>query len=285
MIKENQKSGPLLPKAGGPQTLPGKMRSKKNALTHGISATHLLLKDESQEDFTSFCGELREILGAEGALENELILQLAMLLWRERRLLKAETAEIRGSVEFLSLDRLYKQQEKASNCIYNLAAEHTNPLAFERIVELLDDLRYRFEHEGFDLENDVAILRKIYGLPILENEFPFTYFVLNDPNQDSDKRKEMSRKYGDIKKKTIELIEEELARFEGLKKEIEEVDCSRRDCAELASLVPAQEILERLMRYESHLSREIDRLLIRLERCKRLRLGMPSPPSITLTRA
>jgi len=284
-MEENQKSDPLLSKAGGPRTLPGKMRSKKNALTHGISAKQLLLKDESEEDFNSLCRELREILGAEGALENELILQLAMLLWRGRRLLKAETAEIRGSVEFLSLDRLWQQQARASSCTSDLAAQHANPLALEQIIELLGDLRYHFQHRGFDRENDIAILRKIYGLHNLEKDFPFAYFALNIPNQDSDKREEMSRKYGDIKKTTIELIDEELARFEGLKNEIEEVDCSRSGYAELASLVPPQEILERLLRYESHLSREIDRLLNRLERCKRLRLGLPLSPSITLTRA
>jgi len=285
MTKENQNSGLHSLKAGGPCTLPGKTRSKKNALAHGISAKQLLLNDESQEDFTLLCRELQEILGAVGALENELILQLAMLLWRGRRLLKAETAEIRGSVEFLGLDRHREQEARAFSCINDLLAQHTNPVAVEQAIELLGELRNHFEHIGFDLENDVAILRKIYGLNILEQEFPFRYIALNDPNQDSDTRKEMLRTYGDIKKKTIELIDEELARIGNLNNEIQENDCSRRGYAELVSLVPRQEILDRLLRYESHLSREIDRVLNRLDRCKRLRLGMQLPPSITLTRA
>jgi hypothetical protein len=283
IMKEDPKPGLPLPKAGGPRTVKGKMRSKKNSLTHGISAIQLLLEDESQEEFSSLCWELQENVGAKGALEEAQILHLAMLLLRMRRMLKAETAEIRKTAEFLSLDHLREQIARASNCNNELVAQRTNPLALKRIIGLLNDLRYRFDHEGFNVEHDVAILSKIYGIGHLKEGFPLVYIGVNAPIQGADKPGETPRKSGLNKKEMLTLFDEEIARFEGLKNAIEQVDSAGLRYAERASLVPHQEVLERLLRYESHLSREIDRVLNRLERLKRSRLHLPMPPSITLT--
>jgi hypothetical protein len=47
-----------------------------------------------------------------------------------------------------------------------------------------------------------------------------------------------------------------------------------------AAGIPSQEIADRLLRYEAHLSREIDRILNRLERLQRIRKGQPLPPQL-----
>jgi hypothetical protein len=46
------------------------------------------------------------------------------------------------------------------------------------------------------------------------------------------------------------------------------------------AIIPGPEISDRLMRYETHLSREIDRILNRLERLQRMRKGQPLPAPI-----
>jgi hypothetical protein len=51
---------------------------------------------------------------------------------------------------------------------------------------------------------------------------------------------------------------------------------------EAAALVPALDISERLLRYETHLSREFDRTLSQLERLQRMRLGQTVPPPINV---
>jgi hypothetical protein len=48
----------------------------------------------------------------------------------------------------------------------------------------------------------------------------------------------------------------------------------------IAALVPSQDVVERLLRYEAHLGREFDRTLNQLERLQRIRLGQPVPPSV-----
>jgi hypothetical protein len=84
--------------------------------------------------------------------------------------------------------------------------------------------------------------------------------------------------------KTVELVDEELERLTDLKNEIEQVESRRLDCSEVAALIPQREVLDRLLRYMSHLNREIEQVLSQLERFQRLRRGLPSVPTIKLTR-
>jgi hypothetical protein len=48
----------------------------------------------------------------------------------------------------------------------------------------------------------------------------------------------------------------------------------------LASLLPAHDDLDHIIRYESHLNREIDREIDQLERMQRRRRGYPPPPTV-----
>src|SRR5258708_23813458 len=60
----------------------------------------VLLKGEPQSDFDSLLSGLRDDLRPEGMLEKILVEKLASLIWRQRRLLMAEGAEIRKGTEF-----------------------------------------------------------------------------------------------------------------------------------------------------------------------------------------
>ena len=50
----------------------------------------------------------------------------------------------------------------------------------------------------------------------------------------------------------------------------------------LAALVPPQDAMDRLVRYEAHLGREFDRILNQLERVQRMRRGQPAPPTLNV---
>jgi hypothetical protein len=91
-------------KSTGPRTTAGKQKSRYNALKSGIFAKVVLLKRESPTEYGSLLNGLREDLQPQGTLEAALVENLAALLWRKRRLLRAESAEITNAVEFMSLD-------------------------------------------------------------------------------------------------------------------------------------------------------------------------------------
>jgi len=78
------------------------------------------------------------------------------------------------------------------------------------------------------------------------------------------------------------LFDAETSRLNSLKTSQDAMDKHREANQASAALVPPQDVLERLLRYETHLSREFDRTLSQLERLQRIRLGHPVPGTINV---
>lgn len=89
----------------GPRTKQGKERSKRNSIKHGIFSKALLLESESAAEFDRLLKGLRSSLKPVGKAEEILVEKLAVLFWRYRRFLTAESAEIRRGTEFLEWDQ------------------------------------------------------------------------------------------------------------------------------------------------------------------------------------
>jgi hypothetical protein len=87
----------------GPRTQLGKDHSKQNALTHGIFSKEVVLKRESRTEFDALLSGLRDDFQPVGTFEEGLVEILAVTWWRQRRLLRAEGAEIQAGREGESL--------------------------------------------------------------------------------------------------------------------------------------------------------------------------------------
>jgi hypothetical protein len=83
-----------------------------------------------------------------------------------------------------------------------------------------------------------------------------------------------------VKQIMVEAISKEIMRLAKLHDTAAEVEELRRDHNLAAARVPSQEVSDRLIRYEAHLSREFDRTLAQLERQQRMRLGHPVLPKL-----
>jgi hypothetical protein len=79
-------------KSTGPVTLEGKSRSRFNALRHGLTAETVIAGLEDAEDYQAFEAAITADYEAETAVERELILRLASILWRLRRATGIESA-------------------------------------------------------------------------------------------------------------------------------------------------------------------------------------------------
>lgn len=79
-------------KSSGPITPEGKVVASQNALRHGLLSTKLLLDDEDPKEYDALLRGLAKSLGPVGALEAHLVERIAVTLWRQRRLVHAETA-------------------------------------------------------------------------------------------------------------------------------------------------------------------------------------------------
>jgi hypothetical protein len=78
----------------GPLTAEGKAIASRNATRHGILTGQLLLDHEDRDEFNALVEELHDALAPVGAVELVLVERIAAAIWRQRRLLAAETAEL-----------------------------------------------------------------------------------------------------------------------------------------------------------------------------------------------
>jgi hypothetical protein len=76
----------------GPKTETGKQRSSKNAIRHGLTAETVIEPVEDPEDYKAFEQAVTADYDGETAVERELVLRLASLLWRLRRSTLIETS-------------------------------------------------------------------------------------------------------------------------------------------------------------------------------------------------
>jgi hypothetical protein len=85
----------------GPTTEDGKRRSRHNAVRHGLSAETVVEIVEDIDDYRGFEAAIIADYDARTAVERELVLRLASLLWRLRRATMIETELLRIQAEVL----------------------------------------------------------------------------------------------------------------------------------------------------------------------------------------
>jgi hypothetical protein len=88
-------------KSTGPITEEGKRRSRCNAIRHGLTAETVIGALEDAEDYKAFEAAIIADYDAQSAVERELVLRLASLLWRLRRATTMETGLFEIQAEHL----------------------------------------------------------------------------------------------------------------------------------------------------------------------------------------
>jgi hypothetical protein len=87
--------------SSGPRTEEGKLQSRRNAMRHGLTAETVIEILEDPEDYKAFEANIIADYDARTAVERELVLRLASLLWRIRRATGMETDLLRIQAEIL----------------------------------------------------------------------------------------------------------------------------------------------------------------------------------------
>src|SRR5258708_7517183 len=128
----------------GPNTEEGKKRSCRNAIRHGLCAETVIEIAEDIEDYREFEAAVIADYDAQTAVERELVLRLASLLWRLRRATAIETDLLRIQAQILrdrgDQKRLQGQRERS----------HPMPL---RVIEAATSLSDEFAADWND-DND-----------------------------------------------------------------------------------------------------------------------------------
>jgi hypothetical protein len=118
-IEANRRNARL---STGPVTDEGKKKSRQNAVRHGLTAETVISALEDAEDYSAFELAVTADYDAQSAVERELVLRLASLLWRLRRATAIETGlfelHVRHLLQFRQGRNSHREHREAtaSNC-------------------------------------------------------------------------------------------------------------------------------------------------------------------------
>ncbi len=108
-------------KSTGPNTGEGKQRSRCNAVRHGLTAETVMGALEDAEDYKAFEAAIIADYDAQSAVERELVLRLASVLWRLRRATTIETGLFEIQAEHLRWPyQANKTRRKSRGVVYAL---------------------------------------------------------------------------------------------------------------------------------------------------------------------
>jgi len=106
-------------KSTGPITEEGKQRSRCNAVRHGLTAETVIGALEDAEDYKAFEAAIIADYDVQSAVERELVLRLASVLWRLRRATTMETGLFEIQADYLREFRAGRQTSpKSQEIIY-----------------------------------------------------------------------------------------------------------------------------------------------------------------------
>lgn len=102
-------------KSTGPMTDSGKQRSRRNAVRHGLTAETVIAELENAEDYKAFELAITSDFDAPTAVERELVLRLASLLWRLRRATAIQTGLLQLQHDIIAALKKPRNDESPAN--------------------------------------------------------------------------------------------------------------------------------------------------------------------------
>jgi hypothetical protein len=214
-----------------------------------------------------------------------------MLYRRHRRLLIAEAAEILRERSGEKLWREALEQEdrlRSKKSDRGLMEFLDNPFVVDRCLELVNGWRERVCQRGYDAHFDFPLMRKLYGRCQAEDLDTRTQeriralanSEVKKPQVRSDQEKQELREkeFKDL----LSQLDEDIEFLKHAKSVFDNLGSASRAYEKDSQLVPRGENLDRIIRYEAHICREIDRTVAQLLQSIRMRLGHPAPPSVNI---
>jgi hypothetical protein len=122
-------------KSTGPATAEGKQRSRCNAVRHGLTAETVIGALEDAEGYKGFEAAITADYDAQSAVDRELVLRLASLLWRLRRATTMETGLFDIQADHLREFRQARQGHPDSRTIVHATFGRSDPVDANPIAD------------------------------------------------------------------------------------------------------------------------------------------------------
>jgi hypothetical protein len=274
-------------KSSGPRTPAGRAAASMNALKHGILSKEVLVRglhiQESSQELSALHERFWTDLKPVGPVEEMLVDQIVTTHWRWRRALKAESGEIALSVDQGQWNRRLKPEllalwwKATLDPIFRMK-ESAAGLGF--LAEKLLEVRAAVEREGQLTSAAIQALAPTLGDS--PNEPARGLEALRLKLQENPEGLEAGALRERNKRQALAHLDKELRSLELLKEEREERESHEEQSRQAASVLPAMPVLEKIIRYETKLERQLYRAMTQLERLQRLGQGEAVPPPLTM---
>jgi hypothetical protein len=274
-------------KSTGPKSPAGRAAVRMNALKHGLFSTEVLVQGlhikENSQEFSALYERFWQDLNPVGPVEEMLVEQIVTTRWRWRRALTAESGEIALSVDGGQWNRRLNPEllGRSWNCSQDpISRMKESFVGLAVLAGKLCEVRAAVEQEG-ELTTD-AIQRLVPTLgdtpdgPVSRLQTLRLNLLDHPEGLDAAAWRERN------KKKALAYLDGELSRLESLKDACEEREAQEERSLRAASVLPSRPALEKIIRYESKLERQLYRALNQLERLQRLRRGEAVPPPLQM---
>jgi len=117
-------------KSTGPRTNKGKAVTKFNAVTHGLQAKHVVLPEEDPDEFERLLDELIQEIEPRGAREYRLVENIAVGMWRLRRVYRVEVGMFMLQQYEIAIERA---KNEASRYVKNIFSSRKTDVVIDEI--------------------------------------------------------------------------------------------------------------------------------------------------------
>jgi hypothetical protein len=272
----------------GPTSKTGRSISRLNALKHGLLAQQVVVcgyfQQESSDEFKRLCRDYHQDLGPVGPLEEMLLDQIVMVVWRLRRVRMAEAGEIATNVDKTWWNPRRPPWEigngyKGNALHYRLTDYRRSIKGIQFVIECIEQLRSDIAAAGQVTDEKLKELGHYGSGP---NDIVLKLAALRNSLQSNPTMLPPAELRAVHLKETLAYLDEQISEFKELitvrQEQMDVEDTMRRSVA----LLPSGEFLEKVVRYESALQRQLNRSMNQLERLQRRRLGENVPAPVVM---
>lgn len=265
-------------RSNGPRTTQGKKWSRRNALKHGILTSALLLTDGSSEDAAEFQGlfsALREDFDPVGQLEELLVEKITVCWWRLQRVLRFEGDAIarasneaqlinEGAPKPAEMVQLIQEAVEEAEEIVREATSAANPMVLRRLhwIHYPDEVRQQEYVKRLRLIRNDDNLDQLIQDMVLRRAKEMGLEAVCRPDAASQPADASSPQTPEPKPQFLFQLEPR------------------------PFSLPAEKDLNRIIKYEASLHRQLAYAMNQLERLQRARKGehVPAPVSLQVVR-
>jgi hypothetical protein len=289
----------------GPRTVRGRRTVSRNAIKHGLLAREVVILTgdgaESLKEFRKLCDQLEAHYQPANIMEAKEVETIACCLWRLARVQRAEKGELRkGSDSYKSalsaaaVDRFWSyfqarelsrkaRAEGKNEAKHAMKSEEAQlmqraglgVIGLELWCDMLDQIKNKLKHLGEISEADYECFTLYFG----ENHQFLAMCPIEGKSRDDDgvfRGKDLAVFFIDEELKALKMAIKEQVKRNKLEEGAEGQSVS----------LPSAGATDKILRYESHLDRKLQRAMDNLERMQRQRRGesVPLPVNVTLHR-